>query len=243
MKEVNHQHKDKVTIYNDFFDDSLREEIFKESKKHFVPKNLLFDDSHQVTDCIIDCHGLNMSNSRYFPYEVNCWNILSLKIKEYVVKYAERFGCDNIDIIPFACWGERFSKECSGYVDVGDYDEVFKSPEDLPELRTRYDSAKKSVDLKGQVQKHFIQSAYILHTTCPQAGMIAYLNDDEAKETVYGYRTVPSHLESPQNSLIIFDGNYRHTTIFPHNCHHEKYIISFTWYINKPFEVPDWILP
>ena len=243
MKEIEHSYKDKVTVYSDFFDETLREDIFKESKKHFVSKNLLFDDTHQVTDCIIDCHGLNMSNSRYFPYEVNCWNILCLKIKQYVVKYAERFDCDSTDIIPFACWGERFSPECSGYVEspIADFEDVFNEYSKVPTFR--YDSAKKSVDRKGQVQKHFIESTYTLYSTSPSVGTIVYLDEDKATETIHGYKSSPSHIETPQNSLIIYDGNYRHTNMYPHKCHHQKYSINFTWYINRPFEVPDWILP
>tara|TARA_B100002019_G_C21266767_1_gene599866 strand:+ start:1717 stop:2445 length:729 start_codon:yes stop_codon:yes gene_type:complete len=242
MKEVKHSDSDKVTIYEDFFDEALREEIYNECQKHFEPSNLNSDDSRQVTNCIIDCHGLNLSKTRFFPYDVNCWNIFCLKVKENVVKYAERFGCDSTDIIPFTCWGERFSPECSNYVSspTAEYDDLFnesKSP-----VQFRYDRAIPTTDREGQVKKHFIHSTYTLYTTSPSVGIIAYL-DDRVIETLYSNRSIPTHFDTPQNSMVIFDGSYKHTVLFPTNNHHIKYTINFSWYINKPFEVPDWILP
>ena len=73
-------------------------------------------------------------------------------------------------------------------------------------------------------------------------GIIAYL-DDRVIETLYSNRSIPTHFDTPQNSMVIFDGSYKHTVLFPTNNHHIKYTINFSWYINKPFEVPDWILP
>ena len=95
---------------NDVFSDQLRLDVLKASEKHF--KNNLLDHDNgifQITESIIDCHGLSLSPSSFFPYTERCWNIFVLKIRDLVYEY-----CDNAEIswhsmIPFSLYGERIS--------------------------------------------------------------------------------------------------------------------------------------
>lgn len=88
------------------FSDDLRNTLLMSCNKHFE-YNLLHSDSVDVTKCIIDCHGLALSTSSYFPYDERCWNILCLKIKHHVLEYARLVGIDEFNIVPHSCWAER----------------------------------------------------------------------------------------------------------------------------------------
>ena len=70
---------------NDVFSEDLRLDILKSSEKHFA-NNLVDGDNGilQITEAIIDCHGLSLSPSSFFPYSERCWNIFCLKIRDLV---------------------------------------------------------------------------------------------------------------------------------------------------------------
>lgn len=230
-----------ILIVDDLFDNSTVDELYAECQKHFE-KNLLFNDDIEITQCIIDCHGLALSRSKYFPYSINCWNILCLKIKKYVSQYCQNFGYDESFIIPFSCWAERSATE----MDLNSVQKLSSLPFETSRTYANgfdcfNDSPQKVFDQDGQVKKHFLRSVYNLHSPDPFFGTTVFFD--------YGERKI----SSKQNRLLIYDGgSYRSTHYYPkkgldvinfENCLVGKYNIIFDWYINDPFDVPDWILP
>lgn len=232
---------EEVLIVDDLFDSSTIEQLYSECQKHFE-KNLMFSDDIDVTHSIVDCHGLALSQSRYFPYSVNCWNILCLKIKKHVTEYCHKLGYDESFIIPFSCWAERSATEIdpnllegfSALTNGG----VFETGSEFDYFR---DFPQKVFDQDGQVKKHFLRSVYNLHSPDCFFGTTIFFDSGEKK------------IPSKQNRLIIYDGgSYRSTHYYPkkgsntlnfENYLVGKYNIVFDWYINDPFDVPDWILP
>ena len=97
----------RIDVFDDFLDLSTLEEIHNSSLKHY-DHNLMSSDFVDITNSIIDCHGLRLSTTAYFPYDENCWNILSLAVKEKVADYVlDEYGFDRDYVIPYSCWGER----------------------------------------------------------------------------------------------------------------------------------------
>jgi hypothetical protein len=244
---------DKILIVDDCFNSSTVKELYFECQKHFE-KNLLFSDEVDITHSIIDCHGLALSPSKYFPYSVNCWNILCLKIKKYVSEYCSEFGYDESFIVPFSCWAERVEIKISKekYDLISNSRDILNSLweeqqfdlfdewgiEDPPDYPYNMDSYEKVTDT--QVKKHFLRSVYNLSSPDPFFGTSIFF-DKEKK------------IPAKQNRLLIYDGgSYPSAQYYPEresdcsnfrNCLVGKYNIIFDWYINDPFDVPDWILP
>ncbi len=193
-----------MKIVDDLFDTETISELNFSVDNHFK-NNLCFDDQIMVTNSIIDCHGLYLSPSKYFPYSQKCWNVFCLKIKKYVVDFCAEYDVDPFDVVPFSCWSER-SKELSPV-----YGEII------------WDEPDYAYDYDGYVKKNFIRSVYKLYGS---SGVIIDNNDIKLK----------------QNSLIIYNGtDYKSTNIYPPKIGECNLI--FDWYINVPFDVPDWILP
>lgn len=237
---------DKILIIDDLFDSSTVDQLYSECQKHFQ-KNLLFNDVIDITHSIIDCHGLALSPKKYFPYSVNCWNILCLKIKKYVSEYCLEFGYDESFIVPFSCWAERSDTK----ITQERRDELFASADsinllwkdgtsDLFEDWYTMDPHEKVEDT--EVKKHFIRSVYNLHSPDSFFGTSIIFKEGIEKK-----------IPAKQNRLLIYDGgSYPSTHYYPkkgvdsskfENCFVGKYNIIFDWYINDPFDVPDWILP
>ena len=222
--------EDKLIIDN-FLDEDVRREIFIETQLHFK-KNLYASDEISNTNCIIDCHGLALSKSKYFPYEVNCWNIFCLKVKEQVVKYCQKYGYDSFDVIPYSCFAERHDDNPQQNFNLNS--EKIDENSLLSSLCERiYHTPKSVVDESGQVNKHMIRAVYTLLNYVESCGTFIYYDD------------VATKVLGNENGLIIFDGSYSNTNVYVRseliNC--KKYSIIFDWYINDPFDVPDWILP
>ena len=210
---------DTVHVVKNVFSDDLQNELKESSDKHFE-HNLLHSDAIEVTKCIIDCHGLALSPSSYFPYAERCWNIFCLKIKHHVLEYSKHIGIDDSLIVPHSCWGERTklkpTKNDSAYKV---YHEQFRLVDD------------------DWLKKHMIRSVYYLKNDITQMGTDIIIGNK--------IKTIPGE----QNSLAIFNGGsypcsnkflvgsaYGYTDFV-------KYNIVFDWYINIPFGVPDWVLP
>jgi len=203
---------DYIHVVKNVFSEDLRESLILNCDNHFKD-NLLYSDAIQITKCIIDCHGLALSTSSYFPYTERCWNIFCLKIKHHVLEYARMSGIDEFSIVPHSCWAER-SRRIRQENKSTTFNEDFRLAND------------------NWLKKHMLRSVYYLKNDDPQFGT-DYRIDDKVK-------SIPGE----QNSLVIFDGgSYPSSNKFSTNKVSIQYNIVFDWYINEPFDVPDWVLP
>lgn len=201
---------DYIHIVKNIFSEDLRETLIMSCNTHFK-HNLLSSDNIEITRCIIDCHGLALSTSSYFPYSERCWNILCLKIKHHVLEYVRLIGIDEFSIVPHSCWAER-SKKTKNKSLV--FNEEFRLVDD------------------NWLKKHMIRSVYYLQNNDPKFGTDLRIGNE--------IKLIPGE----QNSLAIFDGgSYPCSNKFLTNELNIQYNIVFDWYINEPFNVPDWVLP
>jgi len=209
---------DYIHTVKNVFSDDLQNALKESSDKHFE-HNLLHADAIEVTKCIIDCHGLGLSPSSYFPYVERCWNIFCLKVKHHVLEYSKVVGVDESVIVPHSCWGERsVIKPNSKSSIIG-----FNSSKFQDEFRLVDDD---------WLKKHMIRSVYYLRNNDTQMG-----TDIKVGNKI---KSIPGE----QNSLVIFNGgSYPCSNKFLLNTDYVKYNIVFDWYINIPFGVPDWVLP
>jgi len=201
-------------VVDDIFGEKIIDQLYNECLFHF-DLNLLLSDYIDVTKSIIDCHGLSLTSDKYFPYSVNCWNVFCLEVKSHVTSYIKNLDIDEYSLIPFSCFAERNVPTSSKGVHVGD-------------------RPHKVIDADGQVNKQFIRSIYILKNAEPNSTIL--INDQESSKHDY--------IKTIENRLVIFDGTKCVSThYYPKEDRHVKYSIVFDWYINEPFDVPDWILP
>ena len=117
-KVINHKY---YQCYN-VFDSKTVEELTDSCNTHLVDnlhKGSL--ELYQVTNCIMDCHGLHLTNSPVYPYSQECWNIfcktVCQQVKEYITllhpellkpkwKYTDVFST-GYQIFPHSCWAIR----------------------------------------------------------------------------------------------------------------------------------------
>ncbi len=199
-----------MKIIDNLFESNIINELKTSADEHFKSR-LLFNDQISITESIIDCHGLYLSNSKYFPYSQRCWNIFCLKVKEHVVDFCAEYDVDPFNVIPFSCWSERSNSLSSEYEDHNVMDDL-----------------EYAFDPDHQVKKTFIRSVYKL------SGSLGVLMQDSSLKR--------REVELKENSLFIFNGtDYKSTNIYPPKIGECNLI--FDWYVNDPFDVPDWILP
>lgn len=215
-----------IKIVDDLFDSQTVSELIDSVDKHFE-HNLMFSDFIEVTNSIIDCHGLALSDTAFFPYSERCWNVLCLKVKQNVDSYCKSLGIDPIAVIPFSCWAERslHSEQPVGAVTIEDILDI--------DYDTRPDASFVRDDLAvvkdTQVKKHFLRSVY---------NLVSY---DSFYGTIIDFGEV-TKVDSKDNRLSIYDGGtYKSAHYYPNVS--GKCNIVFDWYINVPYDVPDWILP
>jgi len=203
-----------IHVVKNVFSDELVQELKKECDIHFE-KNLLHSDKIEVTKCIIDCHGLALSVSSYFPYDKRCWNIFCLKIKKYVLEYFNNVGVDESVVVPHSCWAERsVLQQLSLDLSLTTFREGFRIVDD------------------DWLKKHLVRSIYYLKNPDPKFG-----TDIKFGKTI---KSIPGE----ENSLVVFDGGtHQCSNKFPVGLDSLKYNIVFDRYINYPFGVPDWVLP
>jgi hypothetical protein len=209
---------DYVHVVKNVFSDDLQNELKVSSDKHFK-YNLLHADAIEVTKCIIDCHGLALSSSSYFPYDERCWNIFCLRVKHHVLEYFIVVGVDESLIVPHSCWGERSATKPNSIFSVINFESsIFQDDFGL-------------VD-DDWLKKHMIRTVYYLR------------NDNVHMGTDIKIGNKIKSIPGEQNSLVIFNGgSYPCSNKFLINSDFIKYNIVFDWYINIPFGVPDWVLP
>ena len=221
-----------IKIVANLLDSQTISELIDSADKHFE-QNLMFSDFIDVTNSIIDCHGLALSDTAVFPYSERCWNIFCLKVKQNVDNYCKNLGVDPIAVIPFSCWAERslHSEQPANPDDQLTLEDVLDTDGDLKPnasfVRDALDVVKDT-----QVKKHFLRSVY---------NLIPY---HESYGTRIDFHDVlkMTKVDSKENRLIIYDGGtYKSTHYYPNAP--GKYNIVFDWYINVPYDVPDWILP
>lgn len=197
-----------MKVIDNLFDDQTISDLVHSVDIHF-DCNLLSSDFIEITNSIVDCHGLALSNTAYFPYSERCWNILCLKIKREVDKYCM---VDPHIVTPFSCWAERSLNICAPL-----------PKEEIGMDTSVWDEPDYTYDYDGQVKKTFIRSVYKL------TGSLGVKFEDEV-------------IELKKNSLIIYNGTEnKSANIYPSQkgeCN-----IIFDWYLNDPYDVPDWILP
>lgn len=215
-----------IKIVDDLFDSQTVCELIDSVDKHFE-QNLMFSDFIEVTNSIIDCHGLALSDTAFFPYSERCWNIFCLKVKQNVDNYCKNLGVDPIAVIPFSCWAERslHSEQPVSAVTIEDILDI--------DYDTRPDASFVRDDLAivkdTQVKKHFLRSVY---------NLVSY---DSFYGTIIDFGEV-TKVDSKDNRLSIYDGGtYKSAHYYPNTP--GKCNIVFDWYINVPYDVPDWILP
>ena len=68
-----------IKIVDNLLDSQTISELIDSADKHFE-QNLMFSDFIDVTNSIIDCHGLALSDTAVFLI-LRCWNIFCLKVK------------------------------------------------------------------------------------------------------------------------------------------------------------------
>tara|TARA_A100001234_G_scaffold10475_1_gene8589 strand:+ start:1060 stop:1764 length:705 start_codon:yes stop_codon:yes gene_type:complete len=224
----------RIDVFDDFLDPSTLEEIHNSSLKHYE-RNLMSSDFVDITNSIIDCHGLKLSTTAYFPYDENCWNILSLAVKEKVADYVlDEYGFDRDYVIPYSCWGERVDSPQSYVRNDKIKDALFRVQNKSKYGYGAYDDPRFAKDDYGDI--HIIRT--ILHVVVEDVenntGLRIYFDKESTK------------VDAKKNRLIIFDAySYKNHVIYPiKEINKERsYIIFFDWFINDPFRVPDWILP
>lgn len=219
---------DCVHVVKNVFSDDLQNTLKESSDKHFE-HNLLQSDEIEITKCIIDCHGLALSPSSYFPYVERCWNIFCLKIKHHVLEYSKSICIDESLIVPHSCWAERSAIKKLKKPRANTEFSSFKSS--IFQDWFCYHEKFKIVD-DDWLKKHMIRSVYYLRNNDTQMG-----TDIKVGNKI---KSIPGE----QNSLAIFNGgSYPCSNKFLINTDFVKYNIVFDWYINIPFDVPDWVLP
>lgn len=211
------------------FDNDTRKELYSSCQKHF-DNNLLISDFIDITNSIIDCHGLALSDTSYFPYSERCWNIFCLKIKSHVVEYVKKYGYDGFHVTPFSCWAERGGTKCDNIKSKNDNYDLLDTFLDMGYCDVVHDRPQVVED--HQVKKHFLRSVYNLVSP----------NNNFGTEVFFEYGS--AKVSAEENKLIIYDGtSFKSTHYYPSELYPEKVNIIFDWYINEPFDVPDWILP
>lgn len=221
-----------VYIIDDVFDSSTADQLYESCQRHFE-FNVLASDFIEITNSIVDCHGLALSKSKYFPYSENCWNILCLKIKKHVVEYCEELGYDESYVVPFSCWAERTTQQDTSNLNLLDSLGISGNLDSEGLQSSVYDAPEIAID--DQVNKHMIRSVYNLISPDPFFGSVIY----------FDYKDIKRVYAKP-NRLAIYDGgSYRSHHLYPEPKadNRQKYNIIFDWYINDPFGVPDWVLP
>lgn len=221
-----------VYIEDDIFDKKIINSLMKSCQKHF-DNNLLGSDFMDITNSIIDCHGLALSDAKYYPYSEECWNVFCMEVKSRVEKYCSEYP--SASITPFSCWSERVDSLYHDTIPLTE-DEARHYISDYDELTEEDIYACDSPSLVGDKQignKKMLRCVYNLLSPAPMFGTTIF------QESV---KKIPAK----NNRLIIYDGStYESQHLYPEKRLDSRvqYNIIFDWYINIPFNPPDWILP
>ena len=221
-----------VYIEDDIFDKKIINSLMKSCQEHF-DNNLLGSDFMDITNSIIDCHGLALSDAKYYPYSEECWNVFCMEVKSRVEKYCSEYP--SASITPFSCWSERVDSLYHDTIPLTE-DEARHYISDYDELTEEDIYACDSPSLVGDKQignKKMLRCVYNLLSPDPMFGTTIF------QETI---KKIPAK----NNRLIIYDGStYESQHLYPEKRLDSRvqYNIIFDWYINIPFNPPDWILP
>ena len=247
---------------NELFSEDIRLELLQKLERHFE-YNLYDADNGilQLTECIIDCHGLALSPSSYFPYVDRCWNIFVLKIRDCIHEYAEQIGVNPSSMIPFSCYSERLSYSMFEGIDPKEWKHTI--------WRRTYKAAD-SYDLKdwtvnkdigmitGYKNRGELKVFKDKLVKCPFIRTVVYLqNKDQAYGTHIETGEGPYRHTGMENSLLIYP-NLPSYNVLSHNPEHMDKSpptnIIFDWYIwdvppngakgfGQKLRSPDWVLP
>jgi hypothetical protein len=86
-------HKDKLILDKfyqsyDLFDSEIIKKLLISCDEHFfLNLHRSFTPEFKVTECIMDCHGLHLTDSTMYPYYQRHWNVFCKRICEEVRKY------------------------------------------------------------------------------------------------------------------------------------------------------------
>lgn len=218
-----------VYVEDNIFDKKTIDDLMKSCQKHF-DNNLLSSDFMDITNSIIDCHGLALSDAKYYPYSEECWNVFCMEVKSRVEKYCSEYP--SASITPFSCWSERVDSDIMPLT----VDEARQYISDYDDLTEEDIYACDSPSLVGDKQignKKMLRCVYNLLSPAPMFGTTIF------QETI---KKIPAK----NNRLTIYDGStYQSQHLYPEKRLDSRvqYNIIFDWYINIPFNPPDWILP
>jgi len=209
---------------NFLYKDCQQQLKFNIIKPYFVN---LYDVTKRLhlSNCIIDCHGLNRCENNEiekdwnFPYSIQNWNIFCLKMQNIMFKYCDEFGIDKSELSPHSCWVERstISKNISVDVTLDDTDILLNSI------------------CKTNNLTHY-RIIYFLKAPNPKFGLTIVNGNN--KLSIPGEENclyvVPS---SPTND------SYHYTSFPTDNERH--FVLMFNWYLHpKEFsEKPAWVFP
>ena len=246
----------------DVFSEGIRLELLEKLERHF--EDNLYDADNgivQLTECVIDCHGLALSPSSYFPYIDRCWNIFVLKVRDCIHEYAEQIGVNPTSMIPFSCYAERLSYNMFEGLDPETWKHTiwrrfYQSGDayDLKDWRVNKDAGM----ITGVKDRGDVRVLNDKQVKCPFIRTVFYLQN---KDQAYG-----THIETKkgtyrhlgeENSLLIYP-NLPSYNVLPHNPEHIEISpptnIIFEWYIwdlpptgakgfGQTLMPPDWVLP
>lgn len=221
-------------FYNAYniFSSSIVEKISISCDKHFEYNKNEQSDFLEITDCIVDCHGLKLSGDfpNEYPYKEEHWNIFCTQIKHYVLEYAKISNINVDKMIPHSCWSERIIN----YSNPTLYELMQFFLPYTEEEPWEYAKDGEMYDI-WNLEKPLIRAVYYLKNPNINCGTHVDVNGE-----IYVNLGI-------ENSLFIFDGgNFPSANPYPSPkdlVKKSKYNIIFDWYINEPYHDPAWILP
>lgn len=199
-------------------------ELKESCHKHF--QNNLSQNSnnyYKITNCIVDCHGLHLTDSKIFPYSERCWNTFTVLVCNLVKnhflselypellvkkwKYQNQ-SMSGYQVFPHSCWAETVAK--------------FKD-----NIRINFH---KSRDPLFPSDK-FITSFYSLENTDSNCGIFIKNTND----TYF-------HTKFPENSLTIFY-DLPYSQNIPNQMNYQKTLIRFDFCVLMENHSVPWWLP
>lgn len=222
-KVINHKY---YQCY-DVFDSKTIDDLLESCDKHFEfnsHPNAEATNLYQITKCIMDCHGLHLTNSLIYPYCQPYWNTFCKtvceKIKEYLLllhpelllpkwNYKNELST-GYQVFPHSCWAIKI----------------------LADKRRRpiCNMDEKSRDLLWP-EDTFITAIYYLKNTSIGNGTVVEYNKSQYYKS-----------DGAENSLFIFR-NSKFGEYIPYKDDEEKIVIRFEFCVlGKPHNVP-WTSP
>lgn len=221
-KVINHKY---YQCY-DVFDSKTIDDLLESCDKHFKfnsNSNAKATDLYQITNCIMDCHGLHLTDSLIYPYCQPYWNTFCKtvceKVKEYLLLvYPELLKpkwkhksilSTGYQVFPHSCWAIKILAD--------------KRRRPICDLERSVDSL--------WPEDTFITAIYYLKNTSIGNGTVVKYNKSQYYKS-----------DGAENSLFIFRDS-KFGEYIPYKDDEEKIVIRFEFCIlGEPHNVP-WTSP